>query len=231
MINVAMVNRSSVLTDHTASTTIPAFQTWLDQHVIPAWGIRPVKLSYVPKHVAMPPHAGLWPMYLLDTSDVPGAGGYHEDTGQTPDGKVFVKDAITYHISWTVDFSHELVEMLVDPQTDRWVPLPSMPGWNVIVEPGDPVEADALGRDIGGVLMTDFVLPAYFGLPTPPSQPAVLRGLIDWLGHLDKPAPALLPEGYVSLRDPTGRIRQLFARDANNEISRRAARVSRLYRK
>ena len=55
-------------------------------------------------------------------------------------------------------------------------------------------------------------------------------GRYDWLGHLKDSVPALDPGGYVSLRDPTGRVRQLFARQDDGEASRRAMRVGRLYR-
>src|SRR4051812_36489996 len=102
MISVAMVNRSSVLSDYAATATISAFQAWLDNDLVPAWDLAPTKLTYVAKHEKVP--HGVWPLYLLDTSDVPGAGGYHEDTGTVPDGKVFAKDALKYNISWTVDF-------------------------------------------------------------------------------------------------------------------------------
>ena len=223
-----MVNRSSVLTDHAVSITIPAFQAWLDNFVIPAWGLDPVALSYVPNHMKVP--AGAWPMYLLDTTDVPGAGGYHEDTGKVPDGKVFAKDAMTYGEEWTVDFSHELVEMLVDPLTNRWVSLQEMAGWSVIAEPGDPVEGDQFGAEVNGVLMTDFVLPKYFGIKPYGSQPASMQDAYDWQGHMQDGVPTLLPGGYVSLKNPRGRIRQLFARREDGRISRRAARISRVYR-
>jgi hypothetical protein len=221
MINVAMVNRSSALTDHTAQSTLAAFQAQLTEDVAPAWGLDAVSLSYVALHAKVP--AGVWPIYLLNRSDEPGALGYHEDTGPVPDGKVFVRDAIRYGISWTVDFSHELIEMLVDPMTDRWVALAAMKGWKVIVEPGDPVEADSLGYKKQGVLVSDFVLPAYYGL-------APAGGGFDYMNHLDKACPALLPGGYVSLQDPRGHIKQLTARLADGSMSRRAARTSRVYR-
>lgn len=217
-----MVNRCSVVTDHTAASTIQAFQDQVTNDVAPAWRLDPVRLTYVAKHQAVP--AGAWPIYLRDTSDEPGAAGYHEDTGAVPDGKVFVKDALRYGISWTVDFSHELIEMLVDPRVDRWVPLPgSMHGWAVVVEPGDPVEADQLGYRKGAVLVSDFALPEYYGLTHS-------AGPYDFRGHLLQPAPALLEGGYVSLRDPSGHIKQLMARRADGSASRRATRISRVYR-
>jgi hypothetical protein len=225
MIDVAMVNRAaSIITDHAARATLSAFQEWLDDALVPAWGLEPVKLHYVAAHEKIP-HGGVWPLYLLFSSDVPGALGYHEDTGSVPDGKVFVGDAMKDGISWTVDFGHELGEMLVDPKTDRWIPLPGMPGWKVIVEVGDPVEADQFGMTIDGVLMTDFVLPEYFGL----TPQAGFHGF-DWQHRLAAAAPSLLDGGYISLQDPQGNLKQLFARRADKSVSPRVTRVSRVFR-
>jgi hypothetical protein len=59
--------------------------------------------------------------------------------------------------SWSRDFSHEIVEMLVDPETDRSV---YHDGVGQIVEVADPVEWD--GYRLNGVFVSDFVLPAWF---------------------------------------------------------------------
>jgi hypothetical protein len=122
-----------------------------------------------------------------------------------------------------VDFSHELIEMLVDPTTDRWVPLPDMPGWSVIVEPGDPVESDQFGYMKSGTLVSDFVLPAYYGLQDN-------SGPSDFQNLLPGRAPHLLAGGYISLQDPEGNVKQLTARLEDGRTSRRASRVSRVYR-
>lgn len=234
MINVAMVNRCSVLTDHQASITLPAFQLQYDRDVCPMWGLDSVHLSYVPRHLPIPKGQGIWPIYLQDNSDAPGALGYHEDTGNVPDGRVFARTTMRYHQSWTVDFTHEFIEMMVDPTTDRWAPLPGMPGWSVIVEPGDPVEADELGYTIplasgAKVLVSDFALPSYYGLPNQATPKAA--GTFDFMGKLAKACPALDAGGYVSLRDPNGEIQQLTARLADGSMSHRSVRVSRVYRR
>jgi hypothetical protein len=59
--------------------------------------------------------------------------------------------------SWSRDFSHEILEMLVDPETNRSV---YHDGVGEIVEVADPVEWD--GYRLRGVFVSDFVLPAWF---------------------------------------------------------------------
>jgi len=59
--------------------------------------------------------------------------------------------------AWSRDFSHEILEMLVDPDTDRSV---YHDGDGQIVEVADPVEWD--GYRLDGVFVSDFVLPAWF---------------------------------------------------------------------
>jgi len=59
--------------------------------------------------------------------------------------------------SWSRDFSHEILEMLVDPETNRSV---YHDGVGRIVEVADPVEWD--GYRLDGVFVSDFVLPAWF---------------------------------------------------------------------
>ena len=59
--------------------------------------------------------------------------------------------------SWSRDFSHEILEMLVDPGTNRSV---YHDGVGQIVEVADPVGWD--GYRLDGVFVSDFVLPAWF---------------------------------------------------------------------
>jgi hypothetical protein len=59
--------------------------------------------------------------------------------------------------SWSRDFSHEILEMLVDPGTNRSA---YHDGVGQIVEVADPVEWD--GYRLNGVFVSDFVLPAWF---------------------------------------------------------------------
>jgi hypothetical protein len=59
--------------------------------------------------------------------------------------------------AWSRDFSHEVLEMLVDPDTDRSV---YHDGVGQIVEVADPVEWQ--GYRLDDVFVSDFVLPAWF---------------------------------------------------------------------
>jgi len=59
--------------------------------------------------------------------------------------------------AWSRDFSHEILEMLVDPETNRSV---YHDGVGQLVEVADPVEWD--GYRLNGVFVSDFVLPAWF---------------------------------------------------------------------
>jgi hypothetical protein len=63
-----------------------------------------------PKPLEMFSH--MWPLSILDTTDVPGAGGYHDDDGGLVQGCVFAADAMQYGEAWTVNATHELLEML-----------------------------------------------------------------------------------------------------------------------
>jgi hypothetical protein len=59
--------------------------------------------------------------------------------------------------SWSRDFSHEIIEMLVDPETNRSV---FAGGVGRMVEVADPVEW--YGYRLDGIYVSDFVLPAWF---------------------------------------------------------------------
>ncbi len=59
--------------------------------------------------------------------------------------------------SWSRDFSHEILEMLVDPGTNRSV---FVDGVGRMVEVADPVEW--YGYRLDGVYVSDFVLPTWF---------------------------------------------------------------------
>lgn len=132
MTDIAIVNRSTVLTDADIEKVIAAFQTQVTRDWLQHWPGRGATLHFVGKDE--PVQAGMWPLYILDHTDVPGAGGYHDDDGGRVEGKVFAADAMQYGEAWTIDATHELLEMLGDPKTDTRLPIPRSIG-TVIVEP------------------------------------------------------------------------------------------------
>jgi hypothetical protein len=100
-----------------------------------------------------------------------------------------------------VTLSHELLEMLADP----WINWCAIGGDGQIyaLEVADPVEADNLGYEIDGVLVSDFVTPAWFE-PTEADR-------MDFKRHLSK-AGELAPGGYISVLDPQKGWTQVTAR-------------------
>lgn len=119
--------------------------------------------------------AGAWVIELLDTSDQPGAIGYHEDKGrvsktglsgvhstsgvgihpatgeQIPISKVFCKTAKEDNVPITEVGSHEMLEMAVDPwvmnESEIRVYTNPADGKEYIGEVGDPVQERA--HDVG----------------------------------------------------------------------------------
>lgn len=220
-VSITIVNNSTVLTDDEIRAVIPAFQAQVDEDWFSHWG-NGAKLLFAPKGSGA--LAGTtWPLYITDTTDVPGAGGYHDDDTGTPEGKVFAKDAMDFGEAWTVDATHELLEMLGDPTTNTMIALMGRyRGFHCLQEVCDACEADRYGYTKLAwphVLLTDFCLPAYFHGTSGP---------YDFKGHLTKRAPGLLPGGYLGIELPDGDWTQLTKPLENGQMSRRARRSRRI---
>jgi hypothetical protein len=166
------------------------------------------------------PPDGSWQLLILDHTDTPGAGGYHYDMNGRVGGKVFAADSIDAKAPWTIDFTHEMLEMLGDPMTDDLVTLPNNPlQW--FREVCDPCEADENGYLVGDVWVTDFVTPSY-------GYTAGTLGPFSFKDNLKSGAPTLLPGGYITLYDPqTQQYLQHFAKQADGKLSRRALHAKR----
>jgi len=158
-IQVAIVNESTVCTDEEVAEIVKALQQQVDRDFRPTWGIA-AALTAVPKGQA--PAADSWVLGVFDDSDQAGALGYHDLTPQLhPVGKVFAATDKKYDAAVSVTCSHELLEMLGDPYVNTSA-LDPKTGRLYAYESSDAVEADGLGYEIDGVLVSDFVLPQYF---------------------------------------------------------------------
>lgn len=157
---VAVVNTpSSGVPDQQVIEFVAALEQQVVQHFGPAWHIG-AHLKVVPS--TEKPPAGAWTVALLDSSDQAGALGYHDLTPDgLPLGKVFAGTDRQYGQSVSVTLSHELLEMLADP----WINLCAQAddGKFYAWESCDAVEGDSLGYVIGGVLVSSFLTPAWFG--------------------------------------------------------------------
>jgi hypothetical protein len=118
-IRVAVINASTTLTDAEVQAVVPALQVQVHNDFAPAWGID-ADLSFV--GTGGQPAPGAWWLAIMDNSDQQDALGYHETTNEgLPMGKVFAASDQQDGLSWTVTASHELLEMLADPEIDLTV--------------------------------------------------------------------------------------------------------------
>jgi hypothetical protein len=222
--DIVIVNRCTVLSDAQIQAVIPALQAQVSEEWSREWPGRGATLHFT-GYLSSAVPSGMWPLYILDTTDVPGAGGYHQNVGGLPEGKVFAADAMHYGEAWTVDVSHELLEMLADPYVNTIVRLPHS-NWHCFQEVCDAVEADQYGYHKlsrwPDILLSDFCLPAYFtGQGTK----------FDVMGHLTSPAPHLLPGGYLGIELANGQWVQITARETDGSVGRRARRHGRTGRR
>lgn len=220
-VTIAIVNQSSAITDAELLNWLPALQTQVSRDVTPFWGTEAALVTCLAGQAA-PPYA--WPVYILDHSDIQGDLGYHDDDEATPSARIFAADDREYGALVPVTISHEIVEMLGDPSAQRMAP-----DGRHILELCDPVEADADGYDIAGadgapVRVSNFVLPAWFGLANPGEDRRV-----DFRGLLTAPY-ALRPGGYAEYWDGT-QWTQRRARLADGSHSRRSQRHGRSFRR
>lgn len=192
MQEISIINATTVLNDTEASKVIAPLQRQLGRDFATAWGIYG-HLHYVAKGET--PDPSHWWVALLDNADIAGALGYHDLTPQgKPLGKVFVKTTQSYGGQWTVTLSHEVLEMLEDPDINLTV-FDSANNRLWAYEVCDPCEDDTFGYEIDGVLLSDFIYPEYFELFQKPGSTK-----FDYQGKITQPL-ELLPGGYLSYYD------------------------------
>jgi hypothetical protein len=179
---ITIVNESTIIDDAAVERAIIALQHQITYHFEPHWNAG-ASLLFEPT-----PNPKTWNLFVLDDSDQAGALGYHDFDPGRPVGRVFAKTDLKYGLSWTVTASHELLEMLADPDVSRCYQTANQRFH--ALEVGDPVEADEDGYEIDGVLVSDFILPTWFGQGE--------TGRLDYRGLLAKPL-ELRPGGYASI--------------------------------
>ena len=171
---IACINRASAPLGVDFDKLIAALQKYVDQHVAPVWGT-PAKLVKSKGFVR-----DCWAMVFIDHADHAHSLAYHDVTPEgLPQAKVFVKTTLAEGKHVSVAASHELVEMLVDPSVNLTT---TRRGSKIVYgyETADPVED--LSFPVDGIMVTDFVYPAYFeGF----HKPGSVR--FDHLGALKRP--------------------------------------------
>jgi hypothetical protein len=197
---IFIVNNSNVSADDVAAMTA-AVQSQLDGPFQDAWE------DTAPLTIDTPPDRAVV-LSIEQTSDVPGALGYHDkDANGIPYAKIFVDDSATAGVALSSVLSHEILELMVDRFVDAVVLLDNGDGTGTLyaLEDCDPVEADFY-TDANGVQLSNCVTPAWFDRKN-------TAGPFDLAGNLTAPF-TLTPSGYVITRPVTfdGDWQQQFAR-------------------
>jgi hypothetical protein len=142
--------------------------------------------------------SGVWPVLLVKQLP-PGEGGFHLDKHNQPYAEVIANPE---NDGWTVAASHEVIEMLVDPNGNRLQSSRAIEirGGKIregageleyLVEACDPCEADEYAYSIQGVAVSDFLTPHFY-------DPVVTPGTrYSFTGALKAPR-EILPGGYIS---------------------------------
>ncbi len=152
MTTIAVYNRASVPLGLDLSALTAALQVYIDSYLVPAWNC-PATLTLTDG-----PVSGSWGIVFLDDADSPGALAYHTTDDGFPLSKIFVRTVQQAGESLSVSVSHELAEMLVDP--DCTLVAIRSNGDQVAYEVCDPCEETTFL--VNGSQFSDFVLPAYF---------------------------------------------------------------------
>lgn len=198
-INPSLLHAAAVALNRQVTVDLPA-----------VWAGITASVSVAPSVKALTP--GAWPVFLVKKLP-PGEGGYHLDKNNQPFAKVIASPGDE---SWTIDASHEIIEMLVDPygnrmHTSQGIAINSgdtdvIDGdgvFNYLVEACDPCEANNYGYQINGILVSDFITPNFYDASVTPSTRYSFKG------NLTRPR-QLLPGGYISYQKPDNSWQQIL---------------------
>jgi hypothetical protein len=90
MIQIAVLNESTAISDADICAMLPAFSQQWNIDLQPIWGVGDANFTFVPKDQS--PATGSWWVVFLDDSDQADALAYHDLTNEElPISKVFVK--------------------------------------------------------------------------------------------------------------------------------------------
>jgi len=208
LIQVGLVDKTKAIDPELMQAVAAALTIQVTRDLPQFWNVQ-ATVTYEPNASKIP--AGVWPVFLVKTLP-PGEGGFHLDQHNQPYAKVIASSASD---EWTIDASHETLEMLVDPNGNRLQPSTSIQIENgkivdgtgqfgYLVEACDPCEADNFAYPIQGVAVSDFLTPHFY-------DPVVTPGTrYSFTGAIKAPR-QILPGGYISwVNQQTNEMQQLL---------------------
>jgi hypothetical protein len=199
VIQVGLVDKTGKLDSALLQATAAALNIQVMRDLTQFWNVRAtVRLLPDPHHIPV----GVWPVFLVAKLP-PGEGGVHLDKKNQPYSLVIGSPDSD---DWTIDASHETLEMLVDPagnrlQASRAIKITGKSTedtageFEYLVEACDPCEANQYAYSIQGIAVSDFITPHFYD----PVVTASAR--YSFGGHIQKPR-QILPGGYISFINP-----------------------------
>ena len=191
--NIAFINASSAVSDQEAIAVMNALQVQVTRDFYPAWG-ESANLYYFKNNQQIP--VSYWWLVILDYNESSGNAGYHDLSPEgMPMGLIPAKADKDVGNQWSVTASHELLEMIEDPGINLSARRLDENGEFVLYayEVCDPCETEGQGYYINGVLVSDFVYPAWFeDFSHPPGTQ------YDFMNLIQEPF-QLLQDGYISV--------------------------------
>jgi hypothetical protein len=199
VIQVGLVDTTGALDSALVEAAAAALNIQVMRDLSPFWNVQ-ATVRYLPDPNAIP--VGVWPV-LLVAKLPPGEGGVHLTKKNQPYSLVIGTPDSS---DWTIDASHETLEMLVDPsgnrlQASRAIAIAGSDvedaagEFEYLVEACDPCEANQYAYAINGIAVSDFITPHFY-------DPVAAAGTrYSFGGNISRPR-QVLPGGYISYTNP-----------------------------
>jgi hypothetical protein len=199
VIQIGLTDKTGNIDKELMQETAAALGIQVSRDAAPIWNVS-ATVQWLPNASRIP--AGVWPIFLV-ASLPPGEGGFHQDNKNQPYAEVI---ATPDNDDWTIDASHEFIEMLVDPtgnrlQTSRAIKISgngvedTTSEFEYLVEACDPCEDNSFAYSINGIAVSDFITPHFY-------DPVVKSGVDYSFGGNIKGPRQLLKNGYISFINP-----------------------------
>ncbi len=210
-IEIALIDatREQQINPRLMAAAVAALNVQVTQHLPRCWSTAPAAIvRQLNKPEQIPP--GVWPIFLVDSlpNDV---GGLHYTSHFQPAAKVV---AVPHSDHWTIDASHEALEMLIDPSGNRLQAARAIQvvdgeirdcegELEYLLEICDACEGKQFAYRIRDISVSDFVTPDFYADDT-------VTGLrYSYTGSVDAPR-RILPGGYITwVHARTSRIEQM----------------------
>ncbi|MGH8677184.1 MAG: hypothetical protein ACREUQ_02380 [Burkholderiales bacterium] len=223
-LHIAFYNHSKLIKDTDCAFQVEAIGEQLREHAAPFWGDPPPGCTFFGSVPKVPPGQAAILGYVDDDGNADSAG-YHSEIGGLVYGLI---DCGQSDVP-SETASHEGAEMYGNQHLTRKVSGPNKLLY--FVELGDPLQGRAytikvvLFGEERHIVMADFCLPAWFGLPN--ADGSSHRTYLGAIGAEYDPKPfEIMPGGYQIAETATGKIQFL----SSSGFSMRPSKHTRTHR-